>query len=50
VGEGLAARTGAGNGQEEGAAVAHAGSADEEKATGQMHKQEHQPAAHHWWV
>jgi len=50
VGEGLAAGTGAGEGKEAGVAGARAGSADEENDKGQMHKQEHKPAAHHSWV
>jgi hypothetical protein len=48
AGAGLAA--GAGKGKEAEAAGARVSSADEKKEKGQMHKQEHKPAAHHSWV
>ena len=47
---GAEAEAEAGAGAEARSAGERVGSADEEKAKGQMHKQEHKLAAHHSWA
>ena len=40
----------AGDGQDDAADINGGGSANDEKEKGQVHNQEHKPAAHHSWV